>query len=256
MDHPAAHRDRVTQHLVRNPELLECVNAARGEREIDRAAADEVAGVRIWTALEELDFMAASAEESGHHSAGEAAADQREFAQAATILPISHGGKQQNLRRGGSGIASASVLGTRMDFETTVDKDGRAINRMELKSILLVDDDKQLASALQWILADENYLVDVAYDGEEAMQKVLADNYDAVVCDLMMPRLRGDELYFRATQVRPALADRFIFITGFAAEPRINAFLTSHDVKYLMKPFPVEGLIDCVKELLGCFTSE
>ncbi|MEY2528682.1 MAG: hypothetical protein QOJ05_772, partial [Verrucomicrobiota bacterium] len=38
-----------------------------------------------------------------------------------------------------------------------------------LKAVLVVDDDKQLASALQWILADENYLVDVAYDGEEAL---------------------------------------------------------------------------------------
>ncbi len=61
-----------------------------------------------------------------------------------------------------------------MNFVSTVDKEGRPINKMELKSILLVDDDKQIASALQWILADENFLVDVAHDGEEAMQKFTA----------------------------------------------------------------------------------
>ena len=64
---------------------------------------------------------------------------------------------------------------------------------VELRAILLVDDDKQLASALQWILADENFLVDIAFDGEEALLKVKAHEYDAVICDLMMPRLRGDE---------------------------------------------------------------
>src|SRR5688500_4510568 len=117
-----------------------------------------------------------------------------------------------------------------MDFETTVDKEGFPINRIELKSILLVDDDKQLASALQWILADENFLVDVAYDGEEAMEKFTASQYDAVVCDLMMPRLRGDEFYFKARATRPSLAERFIFITGFAANPGINDFLTRQDV--------------------------
>ena len=138
-----------------------------------------------------------------------------------------------------------------MDFETTIDKEGIPINRLELKSVLLVDDDKQLASALQWILADENFLVDVAYDGEEAMQKFEAAEYDAVICDLMMPRLRGDEFYFKAKTLRPNLADRFIFITGFAAEWRINNFLTQNDVKYLVKPFPVEVLIHCVKELLS-----
>ena len=44
-----------------------------------------------------------------------------------------------------------------------------AVHTLELKAVLLVDDDKQLASALQWILADENFLVDVAFDGEEAL---------------------------------------------------------------------------------------
>ena len=122
---------------------------------------------------------------------------------------------------------------------------------LELKAILLVDDDKQLASALQWILADENFLVDVAHDGEEAILKLRANVYDAVVCDVMMPRLRGDEFFLRALQIKPDIGDRFIFITGFAADPKINRFLKQNDVKYLVKPFPVEGLIGCVKEMLA-----
>jgi DNA-binding response OmpR family regulator len=124
------------------------------------------------------------------------------------------------------------------------------VNTLELKAILVVDDDQQLASALQWILADENFLVDIAFDGEEAILKVKAHQYDAVICDLKMPRLRGDEFYLQAKEIRPSLADRFIFITGFAADPKIALFLNAHDVKYLVKPFPVGGLISCVKELL------
>jgi DNA-binding response OmpR family regulator len=125
------------------------------------------------------------------------------------------------------------------------------IHSLELKAILVVDDDQQLASALQWILADENFLVDVAFDGEEAMLKVEAHEYDAVICDLKMPRLRGDEFYLKAKEMRPSLTDHFIFITGFAADPNVHRFLTEHEVKYLVKPFPIEGLIDCVKELLS-----
>jgi DNA-binding response OmpR family regulator len=126
-----------------------------------------------------------------------------------------------------------------------------AVNTIELRAILLVDDDKQLASALQWILADENFLVDVAFDGEEAMLKVEAHEYDAVVCDLMMPRLRGDEFYLKAKRIRPTLADRFIFITGFATDPKIAPFLNANNIKYLVKPFPVQGLITCVKQLFS-----
>jgi DNA-binding response OmpR family regulator len=125
------------------------------------------------------------------------------------------------------------------------------VNTIELKAILVVDDDQQLASALQWILADENFLVDIAFDGEEAMLKVKAHEYDAVICDLKMPRLRGDEFYLKTKEMRPGLADRFIFITGFAADSNIALFLNQHHVKYLIKPFPVQGLIDCVKELLA-----
>jgi two-component system cell cycle sensor histidine kinase/response regulator CckA len=124
-------------------------------------------------------------------------------------------------------------------------------NAPALKAILLVDDDKQLAGALQWILADENFLVDVAFDGEEAMMKVKAHEYDAIICDLMMPRVCGDQFYLNVLWMRPGLLGRFIFITGYATDPRISQFLAGNDVKYLEKPFPVEGLINCVKELLA-----
>jgi DNA-binding response OmpR family regulator len=127
----------------------------------------------------------------------------------------------------------------------------QSVHPLPLKAVLVVDDDKQLASALKWILADENYLVDVAFDGEEALLKVKVHEYDAVICDLMMPRLRGDEFYLQAKEIRPALTDRFIFITGFAADESISGFLSERPVKHLVKPFPIQDLISRVKELLG-----
>src|SRR6266436_4124360 len=137
-----------------------------------------------------------------------------------------------------------------MEFKHQPDLAMPPSDAIEFKALLLVDDDKQLATALQWILADENFLVDVANDGEEALVKVRANEYDAVVCDVMMPKLRGDEFYVKARGLRPILADRFIFITGFAADARINLFLTQTDSKYLVKPFPIQHLISCLKELL------
>lgn len=137
-----------------------------------------------------------------------------------------------------------------MESESQDDAE-HAGHALELKAILVVDDDKQLASALQWILADRNFLVDIAFDGKEALLKLKVNEYDLVICDLIMPGLRGDEFYLKAREARPDLADRFIFITGFGTDPRIHAFLTRHEVKYLLKPFPVEGLIRCVQEALA-----
>ncbi len=136
-------------------------------------------------------------------------------------------------------------------FEPEPDELELPTNTLELRAILVVDDDKQLASALQWILADENFLVDTAFDGEDALLKVKAHEYDAVICDLKMPKLRGDQFYLRAAEMRPSLSDRFIFITGFAADPNIALFFNQHEVKYLVKPFSIQLLISCVKELFA-----
>ena len=138
-----------------------------------------------------------------------------------------------------------------MHFERQPEEQQPRGPTFELKAILLVDDDKQLATALQWILADENFLVDVAFDGEDALLKVKAHQYDAVICDLRMPRLRGDEFYLQAKNLRPDLADCFIFITGFATDPQVRTFLIETAVKLLVKPFPITGLISSVTELLG-----
>ena len=121
----------------------------------------------------------------------------------------------------------------------------------EFKAILLVDDNRELVQTLQWILADEDFLVDKAYDGEEALLKVRANTYDAVICDMMMPRLRGDEFYLTAILLRPSLLHRFIFITGFAADRRVHLFLTQNNVRYFLKPVPVAHLVSAVEELVA-----
>jgi DNA-binding response OmpR family regulator len=128
--------------------------------------------------------------------------------------------------------------------------ENQSVHPQPLKAVLVVDDDKQLASALQWILADENYLVDVAFDGEEALLKVKVHEYDAVICDLLMPKLRGDQFYLQANELRPEIEARFIFITGFAADPHNQDFLGRRGIKYLTKPFPISKLIEAVKELI------
>ena len=125
-----------------------------------------------------------------------------------------------------------------------------SVHPKPLKAVLVVDDDKQLASALEWILADENYLVDVAFDGEEAVLKVKVHEYDAVICDLKMPRLRGDQFYLQAKEFRPNLEHRFIFITGYAADSDLKDFLSEPGIKHLAKPFQIQELIACVKQVI------
>jgi CheY-like chemotaxis protein len=93
--------------------------------------------------------------------------------------------------------------------------------------------------------------VDVAHDGDEAMVKVSTNRYDTIVCDIMMPHMRGDDFYRRATEIQPEFKSHFIFMTGFGSDPEVRCFLAKSGLKCLSKPFPVKKLIDCVKELLA-----
>lgn len=127
-------------------------------------------------------------------------------------------------------------------------------NIYEFKTLLLVDDDRQLAETLQWILASENFLVDVVHDGSEAMAKISTNLYDAIVCDIMMPQMKGDDFFRQATEIRPEFKNRFIFMTGFGNDPEVRCFLAKSGVKCPSKPFPVKKLIECVRELLAAPT--
>jgi len=138
-----------------------------------------------------------------------------------------------------------------MQFKHLSDLAERPAETGNFRSILLVDDNREFVQTLQWIFADQNLLVDKAYDGEEALLKVKANVYDAVICDVMMPRLRGDEFYLKAILARPSLVHRFIFVTGFAADPKVNRFLTQHGLKYFVKPVHLSKLIEAVVALVA-----
>ena len=63
--------------------------------------------------------------------------------------------------------------------------------------VLVVEDDKQLAAALRRALEEEGYAVDVALDGREGEWLASENAYDALVLDVMLPHLTGDELCAR-----------------------------------------------------------
>lgn len=57
--------------------------------------------------------------------------------------------------------------------------------------LLLAEDEQALSKALTAILERNNYSVDTAYDGQEALEYLEADNYDGVILDIMMPKVDG-----------------------------------------------------------------
>jgi len=117
--------------------------------------------------------------------------------------------------------------------------------------VLLVEDVRSLAEAMSDALTHAGYLVDTAGDGEEALARVRQGTYDAVVCDLKMPRVSGMMLYRAIAAGSPALARRVIFVTGDVTATDTERFLAESGCRWLVKPFLIGDLLRTVRDTLA-----
>ncbi len=121
-----------------------------------------------------------------------------------------------------------------------------------LHRVLIVEDDHQLAEVMADVLTYENCLPDIAANGLEALDKLRTADYEAVICDLMLPRLDGEALYEEVVKEFPYLGQRFLFITGQASRKAgFNDFISRTGNALLEKPFAIEQLRAALKELLA-----
>jgi DNA-binding response OmpR family regulator len=121
---------------------------------------------------------------------------------------------------------------------------------LEIKSILLLDDDEELAETLKQLLEAHNFVVTTASNGADGLREIMAMDFDVIVCDLMMPHMPGDMFYLAVQKTKPHLCKRFIFITGHNNNPRVVDFLKRVDGLAVFKPVPSEELVRMISLVL------
>jgi len=121
---------------------------------------------------------------------------------------------------------------------------------LDIKSILLVDDDTELAETLKSLLESHNFLVTAVNNGAEAFRETMTTDFDVIICDMLMPTMPGDMFYLAVKKTKPQLASRFLFITGFADHPKVNDFLGSIDALVMFKPVLSEDLVRMISLVL------
>ena len=119
------------------------------------------------------------------------------------------------------------------------------------RKALVVDDEESNAALVKRVLAGAGYDVESTTLSRRALAMIESTAYDAVVADIKMPELSGQELYGRACQIRPEMARRFIFITGDIDGEDTRRFLTQTRCSYFLKPFNLEKLTAAVDTLTG-----
>lgn len=114
--------------------------------------------------------------------------------------------------------------------------------------ILLVDDEKKFAIMLSKRLALRGIEVEVAFTGEDAVEKVEKNRYDVAILDVKMPVIGGIELKRKLKKVNSDL--KIIFLTGHGSE---NDFKigSAEAACYLAKPLHIESLINILHKVAG-----
>lgn len=117
--------------------------------------------------------------------------------------------------------------------------------------VLLADDEPALAGAVAETLRDAGFEVTLAHDGQEALLLAEAQTFDAVICDLRMPRVDGPTFYRAVAAVSPPQARRVIFVTGDVTGSEAARFLDETGCLWLAKPFRLAELLRAVREVVG-----
>jgi len=103
--------------------------------------------------------------------------------------------------------------------------------------ILVVDDEASVRVSLQRYLAGRGHEVETTSSGREALGRLREGRFDAVIVDMRMPDVSGEELYRELQTTDPGHADRIIFTTGQLVDEQVRTFLASTGRPCVPKPF-------------------
>jgi signal transduction histidine kinase/CheY-like chemotaxis protein len=158
---------------------------------------------------------------------------------------------------------SAAVRGPAMSEDgpeaapfTPVEADQDADRSRRPRKALVVDDEESNAALVKRVLAGAGYDVESTTLSRRALAMIERTAYDAVIADVKMPELSGQELYGRVCQIRPEMARRFIFITGDIDGEDTRQFLNESRCSYFLKPFNLDKLTAAVDTLTGARSSD
>jgi DNA-binding response OmpR family regulator len=122
---------------------------------------------------------------------------------------------------------------------------------MAKRKVLIVDDEPNIVTALEFLLERRGYEVLVATNGEEALEVAERCRPDVMLLDVMMPARSGYEVCQRVRE-RPDLRHvKVVMLSAKGREAEVSKGLSLGADLYITKPFSTSELVERIDELLG-----
>ena len=114
--------------------------------------------------------------------------------------------------------------------------------------ILVIEDEADLNRSIVKLLKTQQYSVDSAYDGEEALDYIRVSNYDVIISDIMMPKLDGLGVlkYLRNRQIKTPV---LMLTAKDSIQDKVTGLDSGAD-DYLVKPFEFDELLARIRVML------
>jgi len=113
--------------------------------------------------------------------------------------------------------------------------------------ILLVEDEKKMASFIERGLKEEGFVVDAAYDGEKGADYAFSNDYDLLILDVMLPKLSGIEIC-RQLREKGKTVPVLMLTARDTVEDKVQGLDAGAD-DYLTKPFAFDELLARIRAL-------
>lgn len=119
-----------------------------------------------------------------------------------------------------------------------------------VKTCLLLEDEGALTEVLKVHLEMNAWEVTAVSNGLDGLKQVMERDFDIIVCDMMMEKLAGDMFYRAVERAKPHLCKRFVFMTGYKGNKKIEEFIRNVNGLMLWKPFEAYELLDAMRMVL------
>lgn len=123
---------------------------------------------------------------------------------------------------------------------------------MPAARILIAEDEQFIRDVYAEMLKSEGFLVEIAVDGKQALEKMQAGGYDLVLLDIMMPFIDGLGVLMKLQETPPAAPNKHILVcTSLAADPAVKEALDHGAQDVVFKPdVTPDQLVEKVKKTL------